>query len=61
MILDDALGALAGESQAEIMELLRGDLADATLISVAQHADLESFHDRTLTLVKSPDGARFKN
>ena len=61
VILDDALGALAGESQAEIMQILRVDLADATLISVAPQGDLERFHDRTLTLVKAPDGAHFQN
>jgi putative ATP-binding cassette transporter len=60
VILDDALGALGDESQAEIMRLLRSDLADTTLISVAQHGGLERFHDRTLTLIKAPGGARFK-
>jgi putative ATP-binding cassette transporter len=60
VILDDALGALGDESQAEIMQLLRSDLYDTMLISVAQHGGLEQFHDRTLTLVKTPGGARFK-
>jgi putative ATP-binding cassette transporter len=61
VILDDALGALGDESQAEIMQLLRSDLYDTMLISVAQHGGLEQFHDRTLTLVKTPRGAKFKN
>ena len=60
VILDDALGVLGDESQAEIMELLRGDLSDTMLISVAQHGGLERFHDRTLTLVKTASGARFQ-
>jgi putative ATP-binding cassette transporter len=60
VILDDALGALGDESQTEIMELLRADLRDTTLVSVAQHGGLERFHDRTLTLVKAPGGAKFK-
>jgi len=60
VILDDAVGALGRENQAEIMQLLRSNLSESTLISVAQHDDLERFHDRTLTLVKTPQGARFK-
>ena len=61
VILDDALGAMAGESQAEIMHLLRDDLRATTVISVAQHVDLERYHDRTLTLVKGPAGAHLRS
>ena len=61
VILDDALGALGDESQAEMMQLLRKDLREITAITVAQHGGLEQFHDRTLTLVKAPGGARFRD
>ncbi len=61
VILDDALGGLGDDSQTTIMELLRTELRDTTLISVAQHGGLERFYDRTLTLVKAPGGARFKS
>jgi putative ATP-binding cassette transporter len=57
-ILDDALAALGDEGQATIMGLLRDELADTAVISVAQHGGLERFHDRIVTLIKAEGGAR---
>jgi putative ATP-binding cassette transporter len=55
-VLDDALAALDDESRGAMMRLLRHDLPNSTIISIAQQAGLERYHDRTLVLAKA-DGA----
>jgi vitamin B12/bleomycin/antimicrobial peptide transport system ATP-binding/permease protein len=60
-ILDDAVAALGDESQAMLMNLLRENLPDTMVISIAQHGGLERFHDRVLALVKADGGARLQS
>jgi putative ATP-binding cassette transporter len=61
VVLDDALAALDDQGQGEIMALLRHELPDATVISVAQRGWVERFHDRTLTLVRTDGSARLRH
>jgi ABC-type uncharacterized transport system fused permease/ATPase subunit len=44
--------------QISLMNLFTGELADATLVSIAHRPGLDAFHDRTLTLVDAVGGAR---
>lgn len=60
VVLDDALAALDDRSRGEMMQLLRHDLPEATVISVAQQTGLERFHDRTLTLVRNDGAVRLR-
>jgi vitamin B12/bleomycin/antimicrobial peptide transport system ATP-binding/permease protein len=57
-VLDDALAALDQQSREEIMALLRHDLPDTIILSVAQQDGIAHLHDRSLTLVKAEGGAR---
>jgi putative ATP-binding cassette transporter len=50
IILDDATGALDPPDEAQIFGILREDLPQATLITVARHPGLERFHDETWVL-----------
>jgi len=56
IIMDEATAALDEESQARMLELLRTDLADATVISVAHRPGLEDFFDREIHLVRADAG-----
>ena len=58
VFMDEATSALDDDSQKSMMGLFSKELAGATLISIAHRAGLDAFHDRTLTLVESVDGAR---
>jgi putative ATP-binding cassette transporter len=58
IFLDEATSALDDESQDAMLRLLRDALSDSTVISIAHRPGLESFHERTLGLVKSARGAR---
>lgn len=57
-VLDDALAALDQQSREEILALLRHDLPDTIVLSVAQQDGIAHLHDRSLTLVKAEGGAR---
>jgi len=61
VVLDDALGGLDADGQAALMALLRAELPDTTVLSVAQQeGGLAHFHDRTLSLVTTDGGSRLK-
>jgi putative ATP-binding cassette transporter len=57
VILDDATGALDPPDEAQIFAILREDLPQATLITVARHPGLERFHDETWMLSRVSGGA----
>ena len=50
--MDEATSALDEESQARMMEFLRTDLADATVLSVTHRPGLEEFFEREINLVR---------
>jgi vitamin B12/bleomycin/antimicrobial peptide transport system ATP-binding/permease protein len=52
VIMDEATSALDEESQARMMEFLRTDLSDATVLSVTHRPGLEEFFDREIKLVR---------
>jgi putative ATP-binding cassette transporter len=56
IIMDEATAALDEESQARMLEFLRTDLADATVISVAHRPGLEEYFDREIHLVRAEAG-----
>jgi vitamin B12/bleomycin/antimicrobial peptide transport system ATP-binding/permease protein len=56
IIMDEATAALDEESQARMLEFLRGDLARATVISVAHRPGLEEFFDREIRLIRAEAG-----
>lgn len=58
VFMDEATAALDEENQDRMMAMFREDLADSALVSIGHRPGLDAFHDRTLTLVKSPDGAK---
>lgn len=57
VILDEFTSALDEEGQRSMLGLLDADLAAATVISIGHRPGLEHFHDRTIALVSTPDGA----
>jgi putative ATP-binding cassette transporter len=52
VIMDEATSALDEESQARMMEFLRTDLVDATVLSVTHRPGLEEFFEREIKLVR---------
>jgi vitamin B12/bleomycin/antimicrobial peptide transport system ATP-binding/permease protein len=52
VIMDEATSALDEESQARMMEFLRTDLVDATVLSVTHRPGLEEFFEREINLVR---------
>jgi putative ATP-binding cassette transporter len=52
LIMDESTSALDEESQARMMEFLRTDLADATVLSVTHRPGLEEFFEREINLVR---------
>lgn len=52
VIMDEATAALDELSQARMLEFLRADLADSTVLSVGHRPGLEAYHNRTITLVR---------
>lgn len=58
VFMDEATSALDEANQSRMMDLFRAVLPKATLISIGHRPGLEQWHERTLTLVKNPDGAR---
>lgn len=57
-VLEDALAALDEQSRADILALLRHDLPDTIVLSVAQQDGTAALHDRILTLTRAEGGAR---
>ena len=56
VIMDEATSALDEVSQAKMMEFLRSDLAEATVLSVGHRPGLEDYHDREIQLVREEGG-----
>ncbi|WP_135465795.1 ABC transporter ATP-binding protein/permease [Crenalkalicoccus roseus] len=58
VFMDEATAALDEANQDMLMGLFREELAESALISIGHRPGLDAYHDRTLTLVRAPDGAR---
>jgi putative ATP-binding cassette transporter len=58
IFMDEATAALDDENQKAMMSIFREELRWTTLISVGHRPGLENFHDRTLHLVRTQEGAR---
>jgi putative ATP-binding cassette transporter len=58
IILDEATSALDEAGQALVMNLMRTELPDATVLSIGHRPGLEIYHDRRLALIRTEDGAR---
>jgi putative ATP-binding cassette transporter len=52
IIMDESTAALDEESQARMLELLRTDLVDATVLCVAHRPGLDEYFDREIRLVR---------
>ncbi|MGU9979901.1 ABC transporter ATP-binding protein/permease [Phreatobacter sp. HK31-P] len=61
IIMDEATAALDEGSQDSLLSLFENELAASTLISVGHRPGLERFHDRKITLVRRPAGARMQS
>ncbi|NKC33045.1 ABC transporter ATP-binding protein/permease [Falsiroseomonas selenitidurans] len=60
VFLDEATAALDEENQDQMMRLFREELAGSALISIGHRPGLDVYHDRTLQLLRAPDGARLQ-
>jgi putative ATP-binding cassette transporter len=60
IFLDEATAALDDENQDAMMRLFREELADSAVISIGHRPGLDVYHDRTLHLVRAPDGAKLE-
>ncbi len=58
VFMDEATAALDDENQDAMMTLFREELAGSALVSIGHRPGLDAYHDRTLALQRSPDGAR---
>ncbi|MFC7737285.1 ABC transporter ATP-binding protein/permease [Roseomonas sp. GCM10028921] len=58
VFMDEATAALDEANQDAMMRLFTEELAGSALISIGHRPGLDLFHDRTLRLVRSPDGAK---
>lgn len=56
LVLDEATSALHVAGQADLMQLLGTRLPGVTLISIGHRPELESFHERKLTMQSAPAG-----
>jgi putative ATP-binding cassette transporter len=61
VVLDEATSALHVAGQAELMAVLARELPFATVVSVGHRPELQTFHQRKLTLRWKPGGARIVN
>jgi putative ATP-binding cassette transporter len=50
IVLDEAIASLDPAGQRGLMRLLLRECKDSTIVSIAQRSDLESFHDRKISL-----------
>jgi putative ATP-binding cassette transporter len=60
VFLDEATAALDDENQDAMMRLFREELAESALVSIGHRPGLDVYHDRTLHLVRAPDGAKLE-
>jgi putative ATP-binding cassette transporter len=60
VFLDEATAALDEENQDSMMRLFREELGESALISIGHRPGLDVYHDRTLHLLRAPDGARLE-
>lgn len=60
VFLDEATAALDDENQDHMMRLFREELAESALVSIGHRPGLDVYHDRTLHLLRAPDGARLE-
>nr|MCV4209080.1 ATP-binding cassette domain-containing protein [Roseomonas sp. SXEYE001] len=58
VFMDEATAALDETNQDLMMALFRDELSESALISIGHRPGLEAYHDRKLTLIRSPDGAK---
>jgi len=58
VFMDEATSALDEEIQQSMMALFDKELAGATVVSIAHRPGMEAFHNRTMKLVMSAEGAR---
>ncbi|HEV7265319.1 MAG TPA: ABC transporter ATP-binding protein/permease [Falsiroseomonas sp.] len=60
VFLDEATAALDDDNQDQMMRLFHEELAESALISIGHRPGLDVYHDRTLHLLRAPDGARLE-
>jgi putative ATP-binding cassette transporter len=60
VFLDEATAALDEENQDSMMRLFREELSESALVSIGHRPGLDAYHDRTLHLMRAPDGARLE-
>jgi putative ATP-binding cassette transporter len=58
VFMDEATAALDEENQDTMMRLFQNELAGTGLVSIGHRPGLDAYHDRTLSLVRAPEGAR---
>ncbi len=58
VFLDEATSALDEVSQRRVMSIFDQELNGATVLSIGHRPGLETFHSRTLHLIRTPEGAR---
>src|SRR4051794_1992094 len=58
VVLDEATSALDEKSQDRMMQVVTGELPNATIVSVAHRAELEAFHSRKIVLERRKGGAK---
>ncbi len=58
VFLDEATAALDEANQDAMMRLFQEELSGSALVSIGHRPGLDRYHDRTLTLLRSADGAR---
>ena len=61
IVMDEATAALDEESQTSLLNLVREELKDSTLISVGHRPSLDAFHDKKLTLTRRDAGAELSS
>ncbi len=54
IIMDEATSALDELSQARVMDFLKNELVEATVLSVGHRPGLEAWHTREISLVRAP-------
>lgn len=59
IFLEEATDALDPRGEADMMRLLQEELPGATILTIGFHSDLEAYHRRKLTLVRSSGGPAF--
>lgn len=57
VLMDEGTSELDDAAEADMMSLFTKELAGTTLVSMGQRVSLPTFHDRTLTLTRSENGA----